>query len=462
MESTNKGRLHCPRLPELSARGFWLCVAAVVLVKCVLTSFQMAYTWVGGAPLDDELMFRAANAISSGEWLGAYDYLTLSKSMFFAVWLAFLNVLHLPYLVSGQFLWCAASLLAALAFRPWLRHAGRGRWAEFAVFAVLAFNPASTAAYTLRVYRDNIFPALCLICFAGFCGALLRAIFAPDTRRWPWLLAAGAGLVTGYLDREDAGLFLLPFAALATVAGEQFDPVDVALKAQQAEREYAGVNCGIMDQYAAACGKKDNAILLDCNTLEREYIPLKLGEYSLVIINSNKPHSLVESRYNERRAETDEAFGILKKYAAISCLADLSADEFQRLGHLLPATLRNRVRHVVEECNRVNIAAEAMRVGDMVFLGRLLNKSHKSLSELYEVTGREMDALAYAAQSHPACAGSRMIGGGFGGSTISIVRTSGISDFISFVLEKYNRATGLVAESYTADISDGITVEKIQ
>lgn len=218
MESTNKGRLHCPRLPELSARGFWLCVAAVVLVKCVLTSFQMAYTWVGGAPLDDELMFRAANAISSGEWLGAYDYLTLSKSMFFAVWLAFLNVLHLPYLVSGQFLWCAASLLAALAFRPWLRHAGRGRWAEFAVFAVLAFNPASTAAYTLRVYRDNIFPALCLICFAGFCGALLRAIFTPDTRRWPWLLAAGAGLVTGYLDREDAGLFLLPFAALATVA----------------------------------------------------------------------------------------------------------------------------------------------------------------------------------------------------------------------------------------------------
>ena len=261
---------------------------------------------------------------------------------------------------------------------------------------------------------------------------------------------------------SSAAIEVSTIAALATVAGEQFDPVDVALKAQQAEREYAGVNCGIMDQYAAACGKKDNAILLDCNTLEREYIPLKLGEYSLVIINSNKPHSLVESRYNERRAETDEAFGILKKYAAISCLADLSADEFQRLGHLLPATLRNRVRHVVEECNRVNIAAEAMRVGDMVFLGRLLNKSHKSLSELYEVTGREVDALAYAAQSHPACAGSRMIGGGFGGSTISIVRTSGISDFISFVLEKYNRATGLVAESYTADISDGITVEKIQ
>ena len=217
METTNKAQLHCPRLPELSARAFWLCVAAVVLIKCVLTSFQSAYIWVGGAPLDDELMFRAANAISNGEWLGAYDYLTLSKSMFFAVWLAFLHALHLPYLISGQLLWCGASLLAALAFRPWLRHAGRGRWAELVLFAVLAFNPASTAAYTLRVYRDNIFPALCLFCFAGFCGALLRAIFTPESRRWPWLLAAGAGLVTGYLDREDAGLFLLPFAALATL-----------------------------------------------------------------------------------------------------------------------------------------------------------------------------------------------------------------------------------------------------
>ena len=217
METANKGQLHCPRLPELSARAFWLCAAAIVAVKCVLCAFQMAYTWVGGAPLDDELMFRAANAISNGEWLGAYDYLTLSKSMFFAVWLAFLHALHLPYLISGQLLWCGASLLAALAFRPWLRHAGRGRWAELVLLGVLAFNPASTAAYTLRVYRDNIFPALCLICFAGFCGALLRAVFTPESRRWPWLLAAGAGLVTGYLDREDAGLFLLPFAALVTL-----------------------------------------------------------------------------------------------------------------------------------------------------------------------------------------------------------------------------------------------------
>ena len=109
------------RIPALSARGFWLCVAVLVVIRLFLTSFQMAYTWVGGAPLDDELMFRAANAVSAGDWLGAYDYLTLSKSMFFAVWLALLNALHLPYLVTGQALWCGAALLTAQAFWPWLQ-----------------------------------------------------------------------------------------------------------------------------------------------------------------------------------------------------------------------------------------------------------------------------------------------------------------------------------------------------
>lgn len=200
---------------HLTARGFWLVVAALAAVRCLLTSFQMAYTWVGGAPLDDELMFRAANAISAGQWLGDYDYLTLSKSMFFPVWLALLHALHLPYLVSGTVLWCAAALLAAFAFRPlW-----KGRGLTLVFFAVLSFSPSSWAAYTLRVYRDNIFPALCLFCFAGFAGAALRLAIREEEkpRIWPWLLAAGVGLACGYLNREDAGLFLLPFAAAATL-----------------------------------------------------------------------------------------------------------------------------------------------------------------------------------------------------------------------------------------------------
>lgn len=199
---------------QLNRRTFWLCVVLLICLRCALTAFQQAYIWVGGAPLDDELMFRAANAITAGQWLGAYDYLTLSKAMFFPVWLALLHALHLPYLVAGAALWCAAALLAAFAFAPLWEQ----RWGgTLRLFAVLAFLPSSWAAYTLRVYRDNIFPALCLMFFAGMAGAALRAVMQENGRLWPWLTTAGVGLSCAYLDREDAGLFLLPFAAVATV-----------------------------------------------------------------------------------------------------------------------------------------------------------------------------------------------------------------------------------------------------
>ncbi len=210
-----------PKKLGLSVRAFWLCAALLVCLRCALTAFQQAYIWVGGAPLDDELMFRAANALTAGEWLGAYDYLTLSKAMFFPLWLALLHALHLPYLVAGAGLWCAASLLAAFAAAPLWRkkEPGRARLYTLGLFALLAYLPSSWAAYTLRVYRDNIFPALCLFFFAGMAGAALRAVLCPAEKKrlWPWLLVAGAGLACGYLDREDAGLFLLPFGAAATV-----------------------------------------------------------------------------------------------------------------------------------------------------------------------------------------------------------------------------------------------------
>ena len=207
--------------PALTRRAFWLWAALITLLRCAVTHFQLAYMWAGGAPLDDELMFRAANAITSGQWLGEYDYLTLSKSMFFAVWLALLNKLHLPYLLGGALLWCAAALLAAFALRPLWRKspAGQARALILLLYALLAFLPSSWASYTLRVYRDNIFPALCLLFFAGMAGAALRAVFYTRQQAplWPWLLAAGVGLACGYLNREDAGLFLLPFAIAATL-----------------------------------------------------------------------------------------------------------------------------------------------------------------------------------------------------------------------------------------------------
>lgn len=196
---------------DLSARAFWLGAALLCLVRVGLTSFQMFYTWVGGAPLDDELMFRAAQSISAGQWLGPYDYLTLSKNMFFAVWLALIHALKLPYLAAGQALWCLAALAAVQAFAPVLQR----RWHRLALLAAMVFLPSSMAAYTLRVYRDHIFPALCLFCFAGICGAALRAL-TPGKRIWPWSLMGGLGLACAALDREDGMAFLLPFAAVGT------------------------------------------------------------------------------------------------------------------------------------------------------------------------------------------------------------------------------------------------------
>lgn len=260
---------------------------------------------------------------------------------------------------------------------------------------------------------------------------------------------------------SSAAIEVSTIAALATIAKEKIDPVEIALSSQTAEREYTGVNCGIMDQYASACGKKNRAMLLNCKDLSCEYVPLELGKYALVITNTNKPHSLVVSKYNERRAETEQALELLKTKLDVSCLADVDIDDFNKYAFLLPLTVRYRARHVIEECRRVNSAAQAMKNGDMRLLGRLLNASHASLRDLYEVTGKEPDALAAAAQEHDACVGSRMTGGGFGGCTISLVEKDAVPDFKKHVEGKYLKEIGYLPSFYDTEIGDGITVETI-
>ena len=262
---------------------------------------------------------------------------------------------------------------------------------------------------------------------------------------------------------SSAAIEVSTLAAFSVLAGEELDPVKIALTAQQAEREYAGVNCGIMDQYTSACGKKDHAILLDCKTLEREYVPILLGDYTLVIANCNKPHNLVESKYNERRAETERALELLQTKADISCLAELTPDVFERLAEAIEweGKVQDRARHVVRECDRVRRAASAMKRGDVGALGELLNESHASLRDLYEVTGIELDTLAAAAQAHPACIGSRMTGAGFGGCTVSIVQKSGVEDFQTRVTAEYEKKIGYKPSFYDCTIEDGIIVEKL-
>lgn len=206
-----KQKLRALASRPISGGVFWLLVAAMVLCKLAVSHFQMVYIWIGGAPVDDELMFRAAQSIRAGEWLGPYDWLTLSKHMFFAVWLALCNWLHLPYLAAGQLLACGAALAASQALAPVLT----GRKGRLLVFAALAFSPAITASFTLRVYRDNIFPALCMLFFAGMCGYALRCR-RPLKEGLPWLVLAGVGLATAWLCRED-GMWLLPFALVGTL-----------------------------------------------------------------------------------------------------------------------------------------------------------------------------------------------------------------------------------------------------
>ena len=261
---------------------------------------------------------------------------------------------------------------------------------------------------------------------------------------------------------SSAAIEVSTMVALATVAGETPDLKQVALLSQKAENEYCGVNCGIMDQFASAMGKKDHAILLDCKTLDYEYIPLDLGDYELVIANCNKPHALVESKYNERRAEVERALELLQQvYPSIGCLADLTPDLFERAKHVLSGKILDRATHVVYECARVAEAAEALKAGNIGRLAQLINASHDSLSKLYEVTGREPDALAYAARAQEGCIASRMIGAGFGGCTISLVEKGRTDAFRENVGKAYKEAVGYDASFYDTSIEDGVSITKL-
>ena len=264
----------------------------------------------------------------------------------------------------------------------------------------------------------------------------------------------GAGL------SSSAAIEVSFIAALLLIAGVKKSPVEIALLAQKAEREYVGTQCGIMDQYASACGKKDTALLLSCDTLACKEVPLRLGDYALVIANTNKPHSLVSGKYNERRRETTEALERLRTRVNAPCLAAVKKEELEKNKDLLSDVLYKRAKHVIEEVARVERAEEAMEKGDLAALGALLNASHESLRDLFEVTGKELDSLAAAANDFSECLGSRMTGGGFGGSTVSIVKKSAIERFEKEVGARYEREIGYKASFYIAEISDGLTVEK--
>ena len=260
---------------------------------------------------------------------------------------------------------------------------------------------------------------------------------------------------------SSAAIEVATAVALSEYAEVEYDKVKIALLCQKAENKYAGVNCGIMDQFASAMGKKDHAVLLDCSTLEYEYVPLKLGDYCIVVANCNKPHNLVESKYNVRRHEVETALKEIQKVKKINSLAELTPKDFNEVKYLLSGVVGIRAEHVVMECARVKEAVKALKAGDIVELGRLLNESHYSLRDLYEVTGKELDTLSDFARKETCCLGSRMIGAGFGGCTISIVKKDAVEGFIARVGLAYFNAIGYRASFYETSLEDGITVSKL-
>ena len=232
--------------------------------------------------------------------------------------------------------------------------------------------------------------------------------------------------------------------------------IDIALFGQYSENNFNGVNCGIMDQFAIAMGKKDQAIFLDTSDLSYTYAPIKLADEKIVIACSNKKRGLGDSKYNERRAECEEALAELHTKLDIKALGELSEEEFEANKDLIKSEVRQRrAKHAVYENQRTLKAVDALKAGNLEEFGKLMNASHVSLRDDYEVTGIELDTLVENAWEQEGVIGSRMTGAGFGGCTVSIVKTDCVDKFIENVGKAYLEKIGYAADFYVVEIGDG-------
>lgn len=258
---------------------------------------------------------------------------------------------------------------------------------------------------------------------------------------------------------SSASVEVLTGAILRDQFGFAVTNQDLALIGQFSENKYNLVNCGIMDQFAIAMGKKDHAIFLDTVTLSFEYAPIRLDGAKIVIACSNKKRGLGDSKYNERRSECEMALSELQKVVDIKSLGDLDEVTFEKYaGAIADDVRRKRARHAVYENQRTLKAVKALQAGDLAEFGRLMNASHVSLRDDYEVTGPELDALVEAAWQVPGVIGSRMTGAGFGGCSVSIVKEEAVQSFIQSVGEAYEKKIGYAATFYVVEIGDGPSV----
>ena len=235
--------------------------------------------------------------------------------------------------------------------------------------------------------------------------------------------------------------------------------VKIALLGQKAENQYVGVNCGIMDQFVIANGKKDSAVFLDTATLKYEYAPIVLKDSKIVIMNTNKKRGLGDSKYNERRAECEKALEELQVKLNIKTLGDLTEQEFEENKDLIKDINRQkRAKHAVYENQRTIKAVDALNAGNITLFGKLMIDSHNSLRDDYEVSGKELDTIVEECLKQGGVIGARMTGAGFGGCAVSIVKNDKIDDFIKNVGDSYKEKIGYSADFYVVDVGDGPSI----
>ncbi|MCI0522215.1 MAG: galactokinase [Bacteroidales bacterium] len=260
----------------------------------------------------------------------------------------------------------------------------------------------------------------------------------------------GAGL------SSSASIEMVTAVAMNELTGSGIDTMDLVKMGQKAENHFVGMNCGIMDQFAVAFGRKDHAINLNCDTLEYKYAPLQLGSRRLIITNTNKRRGLTDSKYNERRSECEKAVELISAHRRISNLSELTISDLWLLDkYIADGVVRRRAKHVITENARTLDAINALERNDIETFGRLMNESHDSLCTDYEVTGSELDTLVYEGRRLPGVVGTRMTGAGFGGCTVSIVEGDQAAAFMEKLDAVYTSKTGLKADFYLPGVGDG-------
>ena len=265
---------------------------------------------------------------------------------------------------------------------------------------------------------------------------------------WEGVLAGDVPLGAGL--SSSAALEMATARAFAAAGNLAWDPAAMAKLGQRAENQWVGVSCGIMDQLISAAGRAGHALLIDCRSLVTEAVPFPPG-VAVVVLDTSTRRGLVDSAYNERRAQCEAA----AKYFQVSALRDVTIERFRHTAAGLDAVTWRRARHVIAENDRTLQAAAAMRRGDAAELGRLMNQSHESLRDDYEVSNEALDAMAASAEAHPACYGARMTGAGFGGCAVALIRAEAAEDFVARTAAEYGERTGHTPAVYVCQAANG-------